>query len=195
MEDRLFYVGQKTVIEKTGKILILHDPQINAIDLPGGKIQVGETDFKQALKREVKEETGLTIEIGQPFSTGYFEFKPKSTHRNKGKQIYLIFFKCRYISGKIKLSEEHDWYKWVDKKSYHEYNPKGNILHVLEIYFQSNNMVSLSKNNHENEELLTEITTYLKKFDFQVARLIQKKFKIGFSRAEKIIKEIRRQEL
>ena len=188
MEDRLFYVGQKAVINNKGKILILHDPQIDKIDLPGGKIQVGETDFKESLKREVREETGLTIEVGQPFTTGYFEFKPDSVHRNRGKQIYLIFFSCKYLSGEIKLSEEHDWYKWVDKQSYRKYYPKGNILRALESYFHL-------QNGEINDPMSTEITDYLRKFDFQVARLIQKKFKIGFSRAEKIIKKIRKKEL
>ncbi len=40
------------------------------------------------------------------------------------------------------------------------------------------------------DPLLDEVYTYLTKFDFPLAYFIQKKFKIGFSRAEKILKQI-----
>ncbi len=136
MKDRQFYVGQKAVINKKEKILILHDPVIDKIDIPGGKIQEGEIDFIKALKREVLEETGLTIKVGRPFFTSYFEFDPNSGHRNAGKKIYLVFFACQYLKGKVKISEEHDWYKWVNKKSYKKHYKKGNILIALENYFK-----------------------------------------------------------
>ena len=40
------------------------------------------------------------------------------------------------------------------------------------------------------DPLVPEVYDYLTKFDFPLAYLIQKKFKIGFSRAEKILKQI-----
>lgn len=42
----------------------------------------------------------------------------------------------------------------------------------------------------EEDPLLKEVYDYLNKFDFPLAYLIQKKFKIGFSRAERILKQI-----
>lgn len=45
-------------------------------------------------------------------------------------------------------------------------------------------------NNNVDDPLLSEVYDYLNKFDFPLAYLIQKKFKIGFSRAEKILKQI-----
>ncbi len=42
----------------------------------------------------------------------------------------------------------------------------------------------------EKDSLLPEVHDYLNKFDFPLAYLIQKKFKIGFSRAERILKQI-----
>jgi hypothetical protein len=41
-----------------------------------------------------------------------------------------------------------------------------------------------------DDPLLKDVYNYLTKFDFPLAYLIQKKFKIGFSRAEKILKQI-----
>lgn len=45
-------------------------------------------------------------------------------------------------------------------------------------------------NNKTDDPLLPQVLEYLNKFDFPLAFLIQKKFKIGFSRAEKILKQI-----
>jgi len=45
-------------------------------------------------------------------------------------------------------------------------------------------------NSIKEDPLLPEVVDYLNKFDFPLAFLIQKKFKIGFSRAEKILRQI-----
>lgn len=45
-------------------------------------------------------------------------------------------------------------------------------------------------NNNIDDPLLPLVFEYLNKFDFPLAYLIQKKFKIGFSRSEKILKQI-----
>ena len=45
-------------------------------------------------------------------------------------------------------------------------------------------------NNNIDDPLLSQVFEYLNKFDFPLAYLIQRKFKIGFSRAEKILKQI-----
>lgn len=41
-----------------------------------------------------------------------------------------------------------------------------------------------------DDPLLPQVVDYLNKFDFPLAFLIQKKFKIGFTRAEKILRQI-----
>lgn len=44
--------------------------------------------------------------------------------------------------------------------------------------------------NNTDDLLLPQVINYLNKFDFPLASLIQRKFKIGFSRAERILKQI-----
>src|SRR3989344_6029294 len=108
--DQVFYVGQKAFIEKNGDVLILILPN-GMLDFPGGKIQEGETDLDTAFKREVKEETGLDIEILKPFYRWYFELGPN--HPQDGEKVFLIGFKCKYNAGEITISSEHTDYKWV----------------------------------------------------------------------------------
>jgi 8-oxo-dGTP pyrophosphatase MutT (NUDIX family) len=70
----LFAVASvKAFIEKDGKILILRESfkykagsNHGQFVLPGGKVDEGE-HFAKSLRREVKEECGLQIRIGEPF--------------------------------------------------------------------------------------------------------------------------------
>ena len=45
-------------------------------------------------------------------------------------------------------------------------------------------------NTNVDDPLLPQVFEYLNTFDFPLAYLIQRKFKIGFSRAERILKQI-----
>ena len=133
-EDGLFCVGQKGFVEKDGKVLILFDSK-EGLDFPGGKIQEGEakdgdaSSLILALQREVREETGLEIEVFNPFDVWYHEF-PKG-HRNYPKVVYLVAFKCKYVSGELALSDEHDKFKWVDKDDYKEVDDGSDYFEVL----------------------------------------------------------------
>lgn len=131
-EDKQFYIGQKAFIEKEGKVLILFDPKLG-LDFPGGKIQEGESDFDEALKREVCEETSLEIEVGDPFFRWFYKFE--SDHRNAGKEVFLVGFRCKYVSGEVRLSSEHSEYKWVNYKNYKELNENDEYFKALEKYF------------------------------------------------------------
>lgn len=138
-KDALFCVGQKAFIEKDGKVLVLSDP-VEGLDFAGGKIQEGEPKDGDAsslicsLQREVREETGLEIEVFNPFAVWYHEF-PK-WHRNYGKVVYLVAFRCKYVSGELKLSDEHDKFRWVGKDDYKEVDDGSDYFDVLRKYFE-----------------------------------------------------------
>lgn len=136
-EDALFCVGQKALIVKDKEILVLIDPQFG-IDLPGGKIQVGEKDLLASLQREIQEETALKVKLSNPFDIGYFEFPTNMEHRNAGKKIYLVFFQAEYLSGEVRLSSEHTDYQWINKANYqkllNQYQ-KDSVSQVIQNYF------------------------------------------------------------
>lgn len=133
MDDLVCFIGQKAFIGKNGELLILHDPSMG-LDLPGGKVMEGESDLSKALQREVKEEIGLEITVGKPFYTWFFTIPQDSGHRSAGKKIFNVGYRCTYVSGKITLSSEHDWYKWIDKHTYSEYLKSG-FADALQAYF------------------------------------------------------------
>ncbi|MEA1926506.1 MAG: nucleotide exchange factor GrpE, partial [Patescibacteria group bacterium] len=68
----------------------------------------GET-IEEALKREVKEETGADIEVGDLVKVSEFDKKHEEFDKRKSLR-YLAY----YNGGKISLSNEHRTYKWID---------------------------------------------------------------------------------
>jgi 8-oxo-dGTP diphosphatase len=132
-EDQTFFVGQKAFIKKGDELLVLGDPN-EGLDYPGGKIQEGETDLIESLKREVREETGLEISVGEPFATWMNTFP--THHRHGGKKVYLVGYKCEYVSGDVTLSNEHDKFSWVTKENYKEVDDGTSYFDILDIYFK-----------------------------------------------------------
>lgn len=106
------------ILNDKGEVLVIRESQKyeggtnrGLYEFPGGKIEVGET-FQDALNRETKEEIGIDIEIGDPFHVG--EWRP--VVRGEQLQIIGIFFKCKALDLNIKLSNDHDDYRWVTTK-------------------------------------------------------------------------------
>src|SRR4029450_10685736 len=62
-------VGALCFVEHEGRVLVLRQRHRRGWTLPGGLVNRGETAV-QAVEREVGEETGLAIAVGQPFATG-----------------------------------------------------------------------------------------------------------------------------
>lgn len=129
MENQLFYVGQKAFIEKDGEVLVLMDKV--GTDFPGGRINEGALNFKEELKREVREEASLEIEVGEPFYAWHSTFAPN------GHYIFIVGYKCKYISGDVKISHEHVGYQWVNKDNYTKVEPKDTYYDALVKYFES----------------------------------------------------------
>ena len=89
------------VTNQEGKILLVKSPW-RGWEYPGGLIEPGET-FQDALRREVKEEAGVEIEI-----TGFI-----GICKNIEKDIVNIDFSAQYISGELTPSAESTEVVWA----------------------------------------------------------------------------------
>jgi len=122
-----FKINQHALLKNSAnKILILK--QEGKWMLPGGRIE-GIGSPEEELRREIKEETGIEdFQIEGIFDTGM----------SSGGNTFLITYKAR-VKGepKIKISEEHIDYAWVDREKisgydfWHEPNKK-KILSYLD---------------------------------------------------------------
>ena len=113
--EKLFYIGVKALIfnKHTNKVLMLKRAGMGYWDLPGGRINQGES-MNAALKREVKEEANITeIEtIGQLIAyEARGVFIPIGDTENSAG-LMLSVYTCSVDNVDIKLSEEHDEFKW-----------------------------------------------------------------------------------
>jgi 8-oxo-dGTP diphosphatase len=74
-------------------------------EFPGGKLEENENEI-ECIKREIKEELNIEIEILRRLSTNNYDY---GTFK-----IKLIPYLANYISGAIQLSEHND-YRLLDK--------------------------------------------------------------------------------
>ncbi|MEI7621586.1 MAG: NUDIX domain-containing protein [Candidatus Moraniibacteriota bacterium] len=92
------------VIVKDGALLL--SKQWDGYDFPGGGIKLGE-NFKDALIREVKEETGLEVEIGKIVTCENSFFKTL-----KGRHLHsiLLYYTCEVVGGELSIDniDEHE---------------------------------------------------------------------------------------
>jgi len=63
-------------------------------EFPGGKREAGET-FEQCLIREIREELGVDIAVGELFE--------EISHVYPEKSVHLKFFRCRLLAGEPQL--------------------------------------------------------------------------------------------
>ena len=104
------------IVDQQDRCLLLRRSKINKSfvgcwEWPGGKVDPGE-DFATAILREVREETGLEIEITALAGTTWFEMEHL--------RLVLLCMEARANGGEIRLSDEHDDFAWV---------PWGNLSH------------------------------------------------------------------
>jgi 8-oxo-dGTP diphosphatase len=101
-----------------GKFLILQrSPEEkflpNYWEIPGGGAEYGETP-QVALKREIQEECGLSVEVGAPVHVTHYFIDEV--------QRVMITFLCRMAGkGTVKLSPEHSDFAWVESNELADY--------------------------------------------------------------------------
>ena len=88
------FVATGFIVRENKTLLVMHKKM--GLWLPvGGHLEQHETP-EEALHREAMEETGLEIKVGKPFLTWT---KEMVTEKYKGKRLFLVGYKCKYISG------------------------------------------------------------------------------------------------
>jgi len=115
--------AKAAIISPSGRILIVRESEMDENNtkvgqwgLVGGRLKPGET-FSDGLNREVMEETGIEVTTIRPIYVGEWHPLIKGVEH----QIIAIFMLCESRTEEIKLSNEHDEYKWIDPSKRLEY--------------------------------------------------------------------------
>lgn len=104
-------VTQKAfVFNDKGEVLIMKRTETaptkpNKWDLPGGSLDFGENPY-ESIEREINEEAGLEVENIEPFDVW--------SEIDQDKEFWTtIAYRAKAKSTEVKLSYEHNDYKWV----------------------------------------------------------------------------------
>jgi 8-oxo-dGTP diphosphatase len=126
-EKRQFRVVAALIIEGDKVLLTQRWPGRHVgltWEFPGGKVEDGEDD-REALARELKEELGITAEIG----TCCFE----TQHGYGSREVHLLIFRCRVLEGTPKAIDVKAM-EWADLKTLGERKfPPADLLFVQEL--------------------------------------------------------------
>jgi ADP-ribose pyrophosphatase YjhB (NUDIX family) len=94
------------IFDEQNKILLCHRLDYDLWNLPGGTMEAGESPWECVI-REVKEETGLDVEITR--LAGIYN-KPE-------KNEVCFSFVCKIVGGKLTLNSEADKIEYFDIKN------------------------------------------------------------------------------
>jgi 8-oxo-dGTP diphosphatase len=132
-KDGITHISTGIVIVNNGKVLIVRRTGDDFLggnyELPGGGIEPGE-DFAYAVAREAFEETGLKVLNIIDLFNG-FDYST-----NKKPKVRQINFIVDVAESSVKLSDEHDDYKWVSPDEVDEYKMSDEIKKSIKAVFR-----------------------------------------------------------
>ena len=108
IEPPFFLTSRAVILDADGRCLLLRRSAASRNfaglwEWPGGKPDPGE-DFSAALRREVREETGLEVAFTGLAGASEFEMT--------GRRIIMLCLLAKPTGGELKISAEHDQFVW-----------------------------------------------------------------------------------
>ncbi|WP_338603789.1 NUDIX hydrolase [Sulfolobus tengchongensis] len=112
------------------KVLLVkrkNPPNTGLWAIPGGKVEYGET-LEEALKREMKEETGLEVTIGNLVSIVQVV--------SEGFHYVILDFECKPIGGELRASTDALQVEYVPFDKIKDIQTTKTTYEMLEKYFK-----------------------------------------------------------
>jgi mutator protein MutT len=106
-------IGVGAIVMDGDRVLLIkraHEPLKGQWSLPGGGVEVGET-LEQATAREVREETGLDVEVGPIVDV--IDRIARDTSGGVEHHFVLVDFVCRPSGGTLCCASDADAAEWV----------------------------------------------------------------------------------
>jgi ADP-ribose pyrophosphatase YjhB (NUDIX family) len=125
-------LGVGAIIEDRGRMLLVErgtEPLKGVWSLPGGAVETGER-LKDAIRREVREETGLEVE---PVSIAeiFERIMPDAAGRAEYHYV-LIDYLCNVTGGELRAASDASRAVWVPREELASYDLTEGTLAVIE---------------------------------------------------------------
>lgn len=138
----MIYEGNKILLQDRVK------KDWHGITLPGGHVEKEES-FVQAVIREMKEETGLTIR--EPKLCGVKQFQTDEDER-----YIVLLFKTNKYEGTLISSDEGEM-KWIDRDSLNEYSLVDDFMELLEVFDSESYNEFMYERNESGDDWLVRL--------------------------------------
>src|SRR5260221_9896524 len=133
--DRPFLAVSAAII-RDGRVLVTQrarGPGIGIWSMPGGVVEAGET-LAEALIREIKEETALTIE---PVTlAGHREVVVRDGAGRASRHFVILCFASRWIAGEPQLNEELSAARWLRPEELAELKTTEGLAEIVAAAFE-----------------------------------------------------------
>lgn len=114
-------VGVGAVVVQHGRVLLVRrasEPLKGQWSLPGGMLELGES-LADGVIREVKEETGLVVEVLELIEV------LDRIHREGGRVRYhyvIADYLCRVVGGALQAATDADAVRWVERAEWNSHS-------------------------------------------------------------------------
>ena len=125
--EQAIFTNLCMIYDDNGNILVQDraDPGWPGLCFPGGHVEPGES-FVESVIREVREETGLTIE--NPILCGTKQFQTRNNER-----YVVLFYKTNRFSGELKSSREGEVF-WIPRDTLKNYTLCEDFMDMVKVF-------------------------------------------------------------
>ncbi|HEY7680741.1 MAG TPA: NUDIX hydrolase [Terriglobia bacterium] len=125
-------VGVGGIVVARERVLLVRrarEPLRGKWSLPGGMVEVGET-LAEAVRREIAEETGLTVRVGSIVKV--LDRITRDEQKRVQFHYVLVDFLCRVEGGTLRAASDVSEARWVRREELAQYGLRPETLRIIE---------------------------------------------------------------